>query len=88
MYVQIVGPSVKLKKKKVTVCNGSFLNEWYRVGQFFACLKVTLCAYVSARDSLGGSKGGYTAQKKIKYCLYTLCGYRISHGWLHDGRPG
>ena len=63
MYVQIVGPSVKLKNKKVTVCNGSFLNEWYRVGQFFACLKVTLCAYVSARDSLGGSKGGYTAQK-------------------------
>ena len=36
------------KNKKVTVSNGSFLNEWYRVGQFFARLKVTLCAYVSA----------------------------------------
>ena len=67
VYVQIVGPSIKLKNKKVAMCNGSFLNKWYRVSQLFACLKVTLCAYVSARDSLGGSKGGYTAQKKISF---------------------
>ena len=60
VYVQIVGPSVKLKNKKVSVCNGSFLNKWYRVSRLFTCLKITLCAHVSARDSIGGSKGGYT----------------------------
>ena len=74
MYVQIVGPSVKFKNKKVTVCNGSFLNEWYRVGQFFARLEVTLCAYVSPRDSLGGSKGGYAAQKNTACIHYVGIG--------------
>jgi len=44
-------------------------TEWV---SFFACLKVTLCAYVSARDSLGGSKGGYTAQKNKIPLVYTM----------------